>query len=91
MAIATDHADVAIKPPFLFLGALALGSLLSLVLPIGARLGSANGLALAVGLTFVAIGFALAAFSVRSFRRAGTSVVPGATVDGAGDHRAVSA
>ena len=73
----TDHADVAIKPPFLFLGALALGCLLNLILPVGPRLGSANGLALSVGLTFVAIGFALAALSVRRFRLAGTSVVPG--------------
>ena len=73
----TDHADVAIKPPLLFLGALALGCLLSLILPVGSRLGSANGLALSVGLTFVAIGFALAALSVRRFRLAGTSVVPG--------------
>jgi protein-S-isoprenylcysteine O-methyltransferase Ste14 len=73
----TDHADVAIKPPFLFLGALALGCLLSIILPVGPRLGSANGLALSVGLTFVAIGFALAALSVRRFRLAGTSVVPG--------------
>ena len=73
----TDSADVAIKPPVLFLGALAIGCLLSLILPVGPRLGSANGLALSVGLTFVAIGFALAALSVRRFRLAGTSVVPG--------------
>ena len=32
---ASDYADVAIKPPFLFLGALALGCCLSLVMPIG--------------------------------------------------------
>jgi protein-S-isoprenylcysteine O-methyltransferase Ste14 len=68
---------VAIKPPLLFLGALALGALLSLVIPLGPRLASPNGLALTVGLTFVAIGFALAALSVRNFRLAGTSVVPG--------------
>lgn len=73
----TDQADVAIKPPLLFLGALVLGSLLSLVVPIGASLGSANGLAIAVGLTLVAIGFAIAALSVRRFHLAGTSVVPG--------------
>jgi protein-S-isoprenylcysteine O-methyltransferase Ste14 len=73
----TDAADVAIKPPFLFLGALALGCLLSLIVPIGPGLGQANGLALMVGLTFVVIGFALAALSVRNFRLAGTSVVPG--------------
>jgi protein-S-isoprenylcysteine O-methyltransferase Ste14 len=72
-----DHADVAIKPPFLFLGALALGCLLSLIIPIGPRLASPNGSALAVGLTFVALGFALAAFSGRAFHRAGTEIVPG--------------
>jgi protein-S-isoprenylcysteine O-methyltransferase Ste14 len=72
-----DHADVAIKPPLLFLGALALGCLLSLIVPIGPRLASPNGNALAVGLTFVALGFALAALSARAFRRAGTDVVPG--------------
>ena len=73
---ATDHAEVAVMPPLLFLGALALGSVLSLVVPIGPGPGSANALALTVGLTFVAIGFALVALSVRNFRRAGTSVVP---------------
>jgi protein-S-isoprenylcysteine O-methyltransferase Ste14 len=72
-----DHAEVAIKPPLLFLGALALGALLSLVVPLGPRLASPNGLALTVGLTFVAIGFVLAALSVRNFRLAGTTVVPG--------------
>jgi protein-S-isoprenylcysteine O-methyltransferase Ste14 len=74
-----DHADVAIKPPFLFLGALAIGCLLSLVVPIGPRLGSANGVALATGLAFIVIGFALAAWSVRVFHLAGTSVVPSET------------
>ena len=74
---ATDHAEAAVKPPLLFLAALALGCLLSAVIPIGPGLGSANGLAVTVGLTFVTIGFALAALSVRNFRLAGTSVVPG--------------
>ena len=46
-------------------------------MPIGPGLGSANGLALTVGLIFVALGFALVALSVRRFRLAGTSVVPG--------------
>ena len=55
----SDHADVAIKPPLLFLGALGLGCLLSLVLPIGPKLASANGLALAAGLSLAAAGFAL--------------------------------
>jgi protein-S-isoprenylcysteine O-methyltransferase Ste14 len=72
-----DGADIAIKPPFLFLGALALGCLLSLIIPVGPRLASPNGSALAAGLTFVGLGFALAALSARAFHRAGTEVVPG--------------
>jgi protein-S-isoprenylcysteine O-methyltransferase Ste14 len=77
MAMTDDAANVAIKPPFLFLGALGLGCLLSLILPIPPGLAQPNGLALVVGLTFVAIGFALAALSFRRFQLAGTSVVPG--------------
>jgi protein-S-isoprenylcysteine O-methyltransferase Ste14 len=72
-----DAVNVAIKPPFLFLGALALGCLLSLVLPIPPGLGGANKLAVLAGSAFVLIGFALAALSMRRFRVAGTSVVPG--------------
>jgi protein-S-isoprenylcysteine O-methyltransferase Ste14 len=72
-----DYADVAVRPPLLFIGALALGSALSRYLPIGPGLAKPNGLALAVGLLFVAAGFALAIASVRAFRRAGTNVVPG--------------
>ena len=69
-----DHADVAIRPPLLFLGALALGSLLSLALPLGTRLASPNGLALTAGLIFVGLGFLLAALSANRFRLAGTPV-----------------
>jgi protein-S-isoprenylcysteine O-methyltransferase Ste14 len=73
----TDHAEVVIKPPLLFLGALALGCLLSLVIPIGPGLASANRTALLAGLAFVVVGFALAGVSARAFHRAGTHVVPG--------------
>jgi protein-S-isoprenylcysteine O-methyltransferase Ste14 len=73
---ANDHADVAVMPPLLFIGALIGGALLSYLMPIGPGLGSANWLALAVGFTFVALGFALVALSFRNFQRAGTSVVP---------------
>jgi protein-S-isoprenylcysteine O-methyltransferase Ste14 len=72
-----DYADVAIKPPLLFLGALALGCLLTVLLPIGPGLASPNGLALTVGSIFIALGFALALFSAWAFHRAGTNVVPG--------------
>ena len=73
----TEGADVAIKPPFLFLGALALGCLLTLVVPLGPGLGQANTLAFVVGLAFVLIGVALAGLSARRFHLAGTSIVPG--------------
>ena len=72
-----DHADVAIAPPLLFLGALGLGAVLSFALPFGPGIGSANKLALLAGFAFVVIGFALVALSARRFRLAGTSVVPG--------------
>jgi protein-S-isoprenylcysteine O-methyltransferase Ste14 len=73
----TGYADVAVKPPLLFGGALALGYVLSLYFPLGPGLAQANALALTVGITFIALGFALAIRSVQMFRRAGTNVVPG--------------
>jgi protein-S-isoprenylcysteine O-methyltransferase Ste14 len=72
-----DYADVAVKPPFLFAAAAVLGCLLSWLIPIGPGLGSANWRAVAVGGSLALIGFGLSALSVRAFRRAGTSVVPG--------------
>ena len=72
-----DYADVAIKPPVLFLGALLLGYVLTIWVPIGPGLAQPNGAGLAVGLAFMAVGFALAIFPARRFRKAGTSVMPG--------------
>jgi protein-S-isoprenylcysteine O-methyltransferase Ste14 len=72
----SDHANVAIKPPFLFAGALILGSLLTWLVPLGPGLASANRVALAAGLGLALVGLALTALSVRAFARAGTSVVP---------------
>ena len=72
-----DYADVAVKPPILFLAALALGYVLTRYFPIGPGLATPNGLALTVGLIFVAVGFSLAIIPARKFRAAGTSVMPG--------------
>jgi|RhiMetdeSRZDD1v2_1073273.scaffolds.fasta_scaffold1340909_2 protein-S-isoprenylcysteine O-methyltransferase Ste14 len=72
-----DHADVVVKPPILFAGAVLLGCLLSWIAPLGPGLGSANTRALAAGGALALIGFALGALSVREFRRAGTSLIPG--------------
>ncbi|HUU66210.1 MAG TPA: isoprenylcysteine carboxylmethyltransferase family protein [Methyloceanibacter sp.] len=73
----TDYADVAIKPPLLFVVALALGCLLTLILPIGPGLAQPNGLGLTVGFVFTGLGFVLAILAARAFHRAGTHVVPG--------------
>lgn len=72
-----DYAEVAVKPPILFSGALALGYLLTRYVPIGPGLAKPNGLGLTVGLIFVAAGFGLALRTVQMFRRAGTHVAPG--------------
>ena len=72
-----DYADVTIKPPLLFGGALLLGCLLTWILPIGPGLAGGNVRAIAVGASFAILGLALGVSSVLQFRRAGTSVVPG--------------
>jgi protein-S-isoprenylcysteine O-methyltransferase Ste14 len=72
-----DYADVVVKPPILFAGAVLLGCLLTWIVPLGPGLGSANARALAAGGSLALVGFALAALSALEFRRAGTSVVPG--------------
>lgn len=72
-----DYADVAVKPPILFLAALALGYVLTRYFPIGPGLASPNGKALTVGLIFVIVGLVIAVFAGRRFRIAGTSVMPG--------------
>src|SRR5262245_20485019 len=73
----TGAADVAIKPPILFLAALGLGCLLSFILPIGPGLASPNRLGFGVGVLFVVLGLALAILSIRRFVLAGTSPIPG--------------
>ena len=72
-----DYADVVVKPPILFLGAIALGCLISWIVPLGPELGSANARALAAGGALALVGLALFILSVREFSRVGTSVVPG--------------
>ena len=49
-----DYADVVIKPPILFLGAIVLGCLLSWLVPLGPGLFSGNARALGVGEVFLA-------------------------------------
>lgn len=68
-----DYADVVVKPPLLFGGALLLGCLLSWLIPFGPGLGSANGRALAAGATFALLGLALGIASIHALRQAGTT------------------
>jgi protein-S-isoprenylcysteine O-methyltransferase Ste14 len=72
-----DYAQVAIKPPLLFAGALGLGYLLTRYVRIGRRAFEPSMLGLAVGLAFIAAGLVLADLAIRRFRLAGTSVAPG--------------
>jgi protein-S-isoprenylcysteine O-methyltransferase Ste14 len=72
-----DYADVVVKPPILFAGALVLGCLLSWIVPLGPGLGGGNMRSLAAGVALAVAGLALGLFSVREFKQAGTSVVPG--------------
>ena len=72
-----DYAEIAIKPPILFLGALVLGVILTILFPLGPGIAAPNGLGLTVGISFTVLGFALAFFPAQRFRKAGTSVMPG--------------
>jgi protein-S-isoprenylcysteine O-methyltransferase Ste14 len=72
-----DFAVVTIRPPLLFAGAIVLGVLLSVFLPIGPVPGSANAVAVITGSIFVLLGFTLGAISVKTFTRAGADVIPG--------------
>jgi protein-S-isoprenylcysteine O-methyltransferase Ste14 len=72
-----DFADVVVKPPVLFLGAIVLGCLMSWIVPLGPELGSANARALAAGGALALVGLVLFILCVREFSRAGTSLVPG--------------
>ena len=70
-----DRPGVVIKPPILFLGALALGLLLEAILPLTLTSGPVAAWTLgAIGLLLVAIGAVLLTASMRAFRRAGTNV-----------------
>ncbi len=69
-----DHANVAVRPPYLFLGAIGVGAALDYVWPVPMF---PDGLQLAVGLPLIAAGIVIMAAAMRRFRRAGTSVPTG--------------
>ncbi len=62
-----DRADVRILPPLLFLGSIALGVLLQLVIPL--RFAESSGLRVPLGLAVVALGIAEGAWAFVTMRR----------------------
>lgn len=86
-----DRPGVLIKPPILFLGALVLGLVLELILPLSLTSGPVAAWTLAaIGLLLVAIGAALLTAAMRAFKRAGTNVptwMPTTTVVTDGPYR----
>jgi protein-S-isoprenylcysteine O-methyltransferase Ste14 len=62
-----DHADVRILPPLVFLGAIALGMLLQLVVAL--RFAEQSGLRLPLGLALIALGVAAMAWAIVWMRR----------------------
>ncbi|ODR93975.1 hypothetical protein AUC70_10285 [Methyloceanibacter stevinii] len=72
-----DYADVAIKRRSYFSALFCLATSSTTLVPDRPSLAQPNGLGLTVGLVFVVVGFVLAVFPARRFRKAGTSVVPG--------------
>ena len=69
-----DNPGVIAHPPFIYLGALAVGLALHFAAPV--RFLPAGWVPLAIGLPLIAIGLFLGATGQRSMRRAGTPVNP---------------
>ena len=66
-----DNPDVAVRPPYLFLGAIGLGAAIDYVWPLPMF---PDILQLAVGLPLIGAGLAIMIAAMRRFRRAGTNV-----------------
>jgi len=68
------HANVLVRPPTLFLGALTAACLLELIAPIGPGLAKGTKLPIWIGLGLAVIGVGIAAKAVSQFTDAGTTV-----------------
>ena len=69
-----DHPDVIVHPPILVAAALVAGFLLEWVWPLGRDMGLAAGGTRLLGALLLALGVALLAWAVTTFRRAETNV-----------------
>lgn len=68
------HIEVPVRPPNLYLGALAAGCILELVMPLGPGLAGGSLRAVLIGLGLAAIGIGIAWKAVVQFADAGTSI-----------------
>lgn len=71
-----DHANVVIRPPFLFCAALIAGSLLTKLAPIGPGLAKGKGYAAIPGGLIALVGLIITGWAVRELVYAGTEVPP---------------
>lgn len=72
--LSQQHIEVPIRPPNLFLGALVVGCILELIMPLGPGLAGGGTRAILIGLGLAAIGIAIAWKAIVQFADAGTSV-----------------
>jgi len=68
------HADVLVRPPFLYLGGLTAGCVAELFLPLGPGLAGGTARPVWIGLGLAAIGVAIGWKAFRQFADAGTSI-----------------
>lgn len=73
-ALSAAQIEVPVRPPNLFIGGLAAGAVLELLLPLGPGLGGGNLKAIFIGLGLAAIGIAIAWKAVVQFTDAGTTI-----------------
>ena len=72
--LSQQHIDVPMRPPSLFLGALASGCILELIMPLGPGLANGSTRAILIGLGLAAIGIGIAWKAIVQFADAGTSI-----------------
>jgi len=72
--VSESHANVLVRPPYLYLGGLLAGALIELVLPLGPGLAGGGLRPIAIGLGLAAIGLGVGIKGIRQFGDAGTSV-----------------
>lgn len=68
------HANVLVRPPYLYLGGFITGCLMEFLVPLGPGLAGGTARPVWIGLGLAAIGVAIAWQAIRLFADAGTSI-----------------